>query len=297
MSVLGLLGVAGLGSNLISNIANQSNFEDQMQYAKWQYKDMARRQDPVHQVNRLRAAGINPALAFGGIQSGQATASSQPSPTPMSPLDLSGLSSLGSGIDLNDLNARNVQSQTDKNNAETQGINVDNLFKHENWKSTIYNRDMQSWLNNQLSEVAKLDVQYNKDSLSYRVAQQRYQMQLLDSQVVAQDLANHYFPFEVSERISKLMSEQFANYATGRASLQMAHQNLMRLYAEVGSTPEKRKEFAQKTLDLLDSQRRKNDRVEGKFGLRLPFGAGVDLPTLYDYDKDKRSYVRNGVIR
>ena len=104
------LGALGVGSGLVSTIFGQSNFSSQQAMAERQYRDMARRQDPVHQVNRLRAAGINPAFAYGQIQPGQATGTSIPSANPVPQLDLSGLAAIGQGIQLNDAQVRNVES-------------------------------------------------------------------------------------------------------------------------------------------------------------------------------------------
>ena len=179
------LGALGVGSGLVSTLLGQSNFYSQQAMAERQYRDMSRRQDPVHQVNRLRAAGINPAFAYGQIQPGQATGTSIPSANPVPQLDLSGLAAIGQGIQLNDAQVRNVESQTQKNEQEAKGLTIDNMFKKEDWLSKIYGRDSQSWLNNQLADSAKLSVQYDKLSMKNRLRELQLNVELKDARPVA----------------------------------------------------------------------------------------------------------------
>lgn len=252
----GIIGsLLGVGSNLISTALNQRNYAEGMEFSRRQFEDMKARQDPVYQVERLRAAGISPALAYGNVNLGQATGTSQPSPTPVQPLDLSGLSSMANSIDLNGAQVRNLNQDTELKGNDAAGKAIDNLFRAEDWKSKIYGRNVQSWLNDQLSEAAKLDVEYNKNTLKFRVEQQRQQMALLQSQVAAQDLANHYFPIEASERISNLLAQQFANYATGRASLWQAHNMMLQIFAQFGKNEKERSQFFEATLEGLKQQK------------------------------------------
>lgn len=288
----GILGAAlGVGSSLISAAMNQSNFYDQLDFAKWQYKDMARRQDPVHQVQRLRAAGINPALAYGNVSLGQASSSSVPSANPIQPLDMGGLSSMANSIDLNAAQAANLQSQTQKNQVQTEGERTDNLFRAENWKSLIYGRDAQSWLHDQLSDAAKLDVQFQTESLKYRVEQQRYQMALLQAQTAAQDLVNFYLPSKLPAEVNNLISQQFANYATGKSSLQNSHANLMEIYSKYGGTKEHRNQFFKATLDNLVQSR--NESVSREYGNITRGLREIPWTDYHEYNKFRARYNKN----
>lgn len=105
------LGVTGLASNQRANEINQQNFEKQMNFAKYQYEDTKKWNSPANQVRLLRAAGLNPALAFGQSAVSQQSSVSQPSPNPQTPLDLSGLSSMAHQITSADV-------ERDKTNSE-----------------------------------------------------------------------------------------------------------------------------------------------------------------------------------
>lgn len=98
MSIIGAaLGVAGLMSQMMANKQNQSNFNEQMDMSRYQYEDAKKYNSAYQQVMRLRAAGINPAIAFGN-NAGTAQTTSIPSPNPQQPVNFGGLAELVSGL-------------------------------------------------------------------------------------------------------------------------------------------------------------------------------------------------------
>lgn len=287
------LGAAGLMSNMITNQTNQQNFERQMGLTRYMYDDTKYWNSAPNQVRLLRAAGLNPALVYGQGAGGTASAVSQPSSPVQNPLDLNGLSSIASGVALNHLHADNIEADTEKKMQEAAGLAKDNLFKAENWKSVIYNRDMQSWLNEQLSDAAKLDVEFSKESFKDRLRDLRYNVELKDAQIVAQDLINQYLPSKLPEEVNEIVSRCFANYATGRSSLKTAHAAMMNALsqrgafdAQYGATPDDRRKFFKATLDYMLQHRDESISNEyknyltpmGSIGLTnisLPGPAGV----------------------
>lgn len=70
------LGLLGIGNSLSNQSQQQSNFDEQMRFAKYQYEDSKKYNSMKNQVARMRAAGINPALAIGSGQLGTAASSS-----------------------------------------------------------------------------------------------------------------------------------------------------------------------------------------------------------------------------
>lgn len=83
------------------------------------------------QVKDMQAAGLNAALMYGGAGSSGATVPSSASPSSVSPSngDLSGL--VGSILDIALLGAqkRNIDANTEKIEAETEGLGIENAFK------------------------------------------------------------------------------------------------------------------------------------------------------------------------
>lgn len=112
-SVLGGIGLlAGTASNVANNIRQQRNFNQQMQFAKYQYENSKYWNSYQNQVKQMRAAGINPALSFGqGSQS--VSAVSQPSAPSTIPLDMNGLNSFANTIASTDANVNKTKAETD----------------------------------------------------------------------------------------------------------------------------------------------------------------------------------------
>lgn len=295
-----LLGVTGLDSQSDANRLNQQNFREQMRFARYQYEDTKKYNSMQEQVKRMRAAGLNPALALSGLGAGMQSAVSQPSANPQQPLDLGGLASLGRGIstigaELSNLQAqtKNLQSQTERNEQESAGLQIDNLFRKENWKSLLYNRDTESWLKGQLADIAKLDLQFNKESFKNRLLNLKYETELKDAQVAAQDVINHFLPSLQSAEYNELVSRAVTNYATGRASLQSAHAAIMNaktaqgeMFAKFGDNDEARRKYSRAAFDLLFQQRRhyasqSYNNLLSPWGFDLKFlGTGIGHKTM-----------------
>lgn len=104
------LGVGGIISSLVSNQVNQQVNDRAFNQSAYQYEDAKKYNSAYQQVMRLRAAGINPAFAF-GQNAGQAVGQSVPSPIPQMPLDLSGLANIAQGISMNDVNRARTLSE------------------------------------------------------------------------------------------------------------------------------------------------------------------------------------------
>lgn len=111
MSFTAALGVAGLASQLAANSANKNQSQRALDQARYQYEDSKIYNSALMQVNRLRAAGINPALAF-GKDAGMAQTQSVPTAIPQQGFDLGGLAALAQGATNNDANKAKTLAET-----------------------------------------------------------------------------------------------------------------------------------------------------------------------------------------
>lgn len=263
------LGVGGLASNIFTNFQNQSNFRqqqanwrEQMDFSKYQYEDSKRFNSAAAQVQRLRAAGINPSLAF-GQNAGQAVGQSQPGqgglPT-QTPLDMNGLSAIGQGINMTQATKENLEADTAAKEADAAGQVIDNATRAEKNLSEIYSMNASSWYKDKMSELAKFDIDFAKQTMLYRIGQQRYDMELKDAEVAAATIALNYQVPETAARINELVSRQFANVATGRSSYTQARAALKNAFtsenvakAMYGMDDKSRNQYFKATLSELEN--------------------------------------------
>lgn len=144
-------GVGGLASNIGSNIINGLFSSRQQDFAEYQYRDMKRYNSMPAQVQRMRAAGMNPAFMNGALQAGQASAVSQPAPVPMQPLDLSGLASLQRGIQLNDVEREKTEAESQLTKLRSINQDFDNFLQQ-----TFGVAEKQGALTEQAERIRKL---------------------------------------------------------------------------------------------------------------------------------------------
>lgn len=260
----GTAGLSALGQGLgflsqsRANEQNMEMFNRSLEFQKYMYEDTKHYNSAVEQVKRLRAAGINPAFAMGALSAGQTTAGSPPSANPQQPYNFGELGGVASGL-VNDLAQRELlQAQKSKIQNESSALEIDNSFRRENWLSTLYNRDMDSWTKEKASDLQKLDIQFQTQSMKNRLLKLEYETQYQDALLTAQDITNQYLPSQLAETCAELIARQYANYATGRASLKSANAAIMQAMnqmhafdAQYGGSPEDRGKFFKANLDNL----------------------------------------------
>lgn len=258
------LGVGGIASNIFSNERQQRNFDQQMAFQKYQYEDQKRYNSAVEQVRRLRAAGINPALAF-GQNAGTAQAVSEPAAPSLNPLDMNGLSSMASNISLLGAQKENLEADTKKKNEEAVRETINNKWLDEDWKSKIFNRDQDSLLKEKQFDLAKLAIEFDTKSMRDRLRKQHLDAELADCEVAAQTITMQYIVPEKAAEINSYMATAAAALMNGRASLKQAHAALMSavansnaLSAQYGDSDEARKKFFNASLDYLIEQKKES---------------------------------------
>lgn len=280
----GLAGLAGsilnYSSQNAANAANQRNFELSLAEQRRQFNTSLRYNSEVAQVQRLRQAGLNPALVFG--QGGASVAAgSPPSANPIQATDFSGVGTsihdamaLASSIDVN-------KSQQDKNladanlaNQDAVGKSIDNLYKDALNQRNINMLDIDYDYKKQLTDLTKLQMKFDTRSFADRLRtiayQADYQRALRDSVT----LSNRYLPQQLKATIGKTIAEEAAAYATGRASLRQAHAAIMNattaqnaFKTQYGFDEDAQRAYSKAALEFLVQQRKTSQSEEWRNGI------------------------------
>lgn len=258
MSVSSILGVGGLLSNVYSNIANEDRNQQNLDWQKYQYEDSKIYNSPVNQVRRLRQAGLNPALMYGNINPGQVTPTSPPSQLPAESLNLSGLASLSSGIDLNDSQLLVNQSLSEKYGNEAAGYALDNAWKNADWLSKIQERGIRTNYTEKLKDLAAKEFEFADKTLDFRIQQQDYALRIKKEEWAASIITASYLPTQITSQVNELMARCKYLVDTGQASLKQAHAAIMHAVnesdafsAQYGSDPNARQDFFKASMDYL----------------------------------------------
>lgn len=218
----------GVGSTLLNNHQQQKNFDRQMDFAKYQYEDMKRYNSMQAQVARMRAAGINPALALGSGQLGTAQGSvanpSAPSFDSVAAGDMMSGASLLTGVG-SEINLRDTQAQ---------GNAIDNLTRAiKNWieidkgreeiQGKQYENDVKRFESNygRLMQMYNLNVRNQMADTANKRAAANYN-EALTGMV---DLEYNWMPQQWKAKILRIGSEVARNYAEGAAATKNAAAN------------------------------------------------------------------------
>lgn len=213
------LGVGGLLSNSSANRQNQANFNEQMNFARYQYEDTKQWNSPRNQVNQLRAAGLNPALTFGnGVQ--QQSAVSQPSPVGQQPLDMSALTNLGTALSLNTAQAANLDADTQKKQTETSLGETDlltrsqeNLLRLDTLRQQLKKDGNSTDLIDKQIEDAKIRLKFLEENQEWQAEITRLQARGQALDVAAKEIQNRYLPMLNDAQIAQIVSTLALNYA------------------------------------------------------------------------------------
>lgn len=285
--------VGGLASNLASNLIGLGQNHRSMEQARYMYEDSKRYNSMNSQVQRMRAAGINPQLALMNGVTGQAsTPGSVPSMNPMESLDLAGLSSMANSMDLNRTQKQSLEAGARFNSAKAVGQEIDNTYESALKHQEVSKSKMDWELKNQLKQLYGLQVQYNAQSMNDRLSEQMWNAELARGRAVAQLHTAAYLPQRLQEEINLLIAQQGLAVATGQASLKQAHAAIMSAVnqehafdAQYGGNPEARGKFFNATLQLLyqhynesGAREFKNWLEGGTLRPKGPFGLEVPLP-------------------
>lgn len=303
----------GYNSQSEANAINQHNFAMQMQMARDQFKSTQAYNSEQAQVRRLRAAGLNPALA--GLGNSSSSVGSVPSANPYQPFDFSPFAAqLGQ--------SRLVASEVDKNSAaasladnqsglvQNQSFSqfIKNAFESERQIKEIEGLDIDNRYKSKLLDIAELQRQFDSRTLRERIdtisADLDYKRALRDSVTIS----NRYLPSQLQASINKTIAEETAAYCSGKASLQQAHAAIMSATnqqhafdAQFGATKEDRQQFFNKTLQFLvqqkktsESQEWRNYILEGRTS--IGYGIGEAGSTWFTDGRESKAPDYNTII-
>lgn len=292
-AVSSLIGAAANNQSVQqTNGMNYKMFRQQLDFDKWKFGQEQQfnslQNNPAYRAQLLRAAGINPSLAgLSNAGSASVSAGGSPTPTPMQPTDFSGLASdLSTSYStymLSDAQRQSLISGSNLNNENAAGMAIDNSWKNTNNAMAFANSVGDYKLKKQAFDLgvhqiksAQLQNEFNERSMGDRLMQQSWQTELVRSQAEAQLLTNKYIEPQAQAAVKQVISQAFANYATGKATLQQAHTDMMRMYAQFGANDEQRGQFFKATLDALVQSRKTAQSSEYVNWLSPGIQAGIN---------------------
>lgn len=298
LAIAAALGAAGLISGVTSSVMNQVNTNRAFHQQENQYEDQKKYNSAMEQVQRLRAAGLNPALTY-GTGSSEVSAGGLPSPLPQTGLDLNGISSLISTPE----QINNLKANTDKQGLEAQAQGITNNRLDAKLLSEIKSTKMDTWLKKQLGDSTKLDIQYNKLAMNDRLRQLKTDIAYKDSLTTSQDLQNMYLPVKLPQEVNESIARQINLYKTGQASLKSAHAAIMQAAnnahafdAQYGGTPVAREKYFNATLNaLIQSKETAKSQEERNYFFTPDFHAGptgVTYGQAWRWNKDTKEFKR-----
>ena len=266
------LGLLGIGNQLSNQAQQQENFNEQMKFARYQYEDSKRYNSMSEQVKRMRAAGINPALAISSGQLGTSSSmASQPSAPNFDSLPvgdiMQGASSLLGVGSLNRLNtAKAVGEETDNQTRMLKnGLTLMEMMERVRNLSYLNKKD--KFLLDKLPDTWLADYNHKVFQTNLFDAQARNQEQqnnltseLVDQAKFKTQKQQELFSKEMAEADSRIFNNYMSARAAGlsaEAAMQQARTAMWNFFTGFDGMylPEsQRKEFIEQKLRLLRAQ-------------------------------------------
>lgn len=252
----GLSALASVGGNIYSNSQNSRNVDKQNAFNLMMWNKMNEYNDPVKQVDRLKKAGINPALALSninpGIAQGVTGANYQPVNNPMA--DIPNITAnavnqsmqsdiikkqseaLDANIRYNNLQSLGLGKYIDKyldKDKESQIVNrdADTAIKKQsvdNLKQVFENNKILMPLQNRLTEEQVNLVAKQAEKLAVDIKISEYDLNFLKPLEVQQmkaNIANTYASIALTQ--SKVISENLTH--------DLIKANITRIYEDIRS--------------------------------------------------------------
>lgn len=229
-----LSGAFGIGGSILNNKAQESANRTNLQIAQmnneWSERMMEKQHlydvelwnknneynDPSKQVERLKNAGINPALALGNISTGQASGGNSvglpsPSSAQVQPLRYDGFAQA-----IN--NTIQMFMALSRNNAEIGAIDkrLDNETALARARiAEMYEETRSKKFRNELNDITRdLQIQNQQEDFLRKIQERtnmEEQQKLIKQQVIAQELINSRLDEKVAMEIAVLASQRDLN--------------------------------------------------------------------------------------
>lgn len=235
MDVFGIAsGLTSAGLNLINqrSVNNEARrqFEENLNWQKYQYEDSKKYNSAKSQVQRLRAAGLNPMLAF-GQGAGESTPISGSSPTAQQgAADISPAIQAGNGMvsalsqsSLNKKQGDNLEADTNVKEAEGQLKWIDTFSRHQENLQRIENMlsekdlndERRAFLEKQKASLLKdMEFQHEKNEWNNHILRLEAENKALQNQ--AQQLNIKFLPMLSQAQCNQLLSIAYLNYESGK---------------------------------------------------------------------------------
>lgn len=301
-------GLIGAGLGAVAGLANvfsarsQNNearrqFEESLNFQKYQYNDMKRYNSPKNQMRLLREAGINPALSLGNLGQSTAVGVGSASPTASNVMpDMSGLvdagnivSMIGNRASERSFNIANALKATN----EASGQAIDNMYKDKDWRLSLRGKDWTNALLQQQGYNAQLAGTLAERTLQSNIQQQFYESETAKAVQGYQLKLLSTFDERFAKEMSLLYSQAYQAVLSGEASVKQAAAAMMNsetsqaiMQAQFGSNKADRARFFGYTLDNLWQGFKKAQSEEWRnynslrYGIKTPlFGFDSNLPT------------------
>lgn len=154
-----------------ANQANSDALHEQMAYQTGEREAVQEYNTPQNQVQRWRNAGINPYLALGQLESGNAVAQSSPSGSPAIPAqisapDFSGLFGLSDKVQ-QAAQTESLNLDNDAKRINNQTLALRNVIEIENEIARLENQKVQTDDVKQQIENKKVDLAMAREQLDY----------------------------------------------------------------------------------------------------------------------------------
>lgn len=262
-----------------ANRINQQNFRESMDFQKYQYEDAKSWQGAVAQVNRLRAAGLNPLLAMSNLATSAPVVSS-PSANPQEGVDYA--SALGSASELGSMltgaslqpsqEAMNYGSAA-KSTADSVGQNIENQFKGQLSQRSLeklgYEADTAGYLASLNRETLGSSIRQSWLTTQRMELLNEYQGLLNTSQMIL----NGFMPNQTWAQIQNVLADttlklakKQIGYMNARANIKNAVANARNSMKSAGiyMSDEQAEKLANTYIDKVSSESFKNYSFEDK---------------------------------
>lgn len=249
----GAIGLLGIGNSLSNQSQQQVNYDEQMRFAKYQYEDLKKYNSMKNQVARMRAAGINPALAIGSGQLGTAASSSSMPSAPN--FDSLGVGEIGQSI------ASGIEADSNRlvRSEDAKRLSIDNETRSlKNLKELLeIDKRLESYgiKNDLLREEFKrslIDTSKHSRRVESEINKANNEANYYDSLTLINNELLNWLPQEKKAEILKIGSEVYRNYSdakSNRLSAQAAWRNALKQHDIYFDNKEDEEEFIDSVLD------------------------------------------------
>lgn len=266
-------GLFGSSSTNSANAQNYKMFREQIDYDRWKFNEEKRYNSLPEQMRQYRAAGLNPALMMQGagssVSAGGSPTAPSAIPTDYAPYMQAGtqLASMLAQSTLMEKQGANLEQDTLLKSIDAQSKGLKNLYELKNLAQDFKKKGYDVKYLDRMIRGQELLNEYGEKSMADRLQLTSFEMETQKEQWRALALQNKYLD-KYGDRqnqaaINQMVASTYAAYATGKASLQEAHQHLMEIFAKYGKSDKDRGDYFKATLEGL--QQAKSESVSREY--------------------------------